>query len=178
MGRFAITALLLSCPAAWGETPQPNPAASVPADCKAAEYRQLDFWIGRWRVLNTTDKVEYASSSIEPIAHSCGVKETYESPKAPSGPYIGTSYSAFDRKDGHWHQMYVDSNGSVTQYSGGPQDGGMVFEAVGDRAMQRMTYRLQPDASVRQIGQFSTDGGKTWQPGYDYTYQKENNLGR
>ncbi len=47
MRGFAITALLLSCPAAWAETPQPNPAAPAPADCRAAEHRQLDFWIGR-----------------------------------------------------------------------------------------------------------------------------------
>jgi hypothetical protein len=39
--------------------------------------------------------------------------------------------------------------------------------------LQRMTYRSGAGGSVQQIGVTSVDGGKSWQPSYDYTYRKQ-----
>jgi hypothetical protein len=35
-----------------------------------------------------------------------------------------------------------------------------------------MTYTANPDGSVRQFGEASTDHGLTWQPNFDFTYRK------
>jgi hypothetical protein len=96
-------------------------AAAAPAKiqpCGGAEYRQLDFWVGEWRVFQTAGNVEIASSRIEHAMGDCGIKETYSSPGAPGGPYQGTSYSSYDRTYHKWHQMYIDTNGSVGWYVG------------------------------------------------------------
>ena len=149
-------------------------AAQPPPPCSAPQQRQLDFWIGEWDVFNTADNVRYATSQIDRIVGGCGIRERYEAPAAPGGAYSGTSYSAWDRKDGKWHQMYVDTNGNVTWYSGGLVGAEMVLSAEGrDSSLLRMVYRPEADGSVRQVGTRSTDGGKNWKTGYDYTYRRK-----
>jgi len=34
-----------------------------------------------------------------------------------------------------------------------------------------MRYQRRPDGQVRQWGEASTDGGKTWQPSFDFLYR-------
>lgn len=165
--RFLIAAAVCAAAATAAD------AQPTPAPCSAPEHRQLDFWVGEWEVFNTADNVRYAGSRIEQIVGGCGISETYDSPQAPGGPYMGKSYSAFDAKDGKWHQLYVDTNGAVTWYTGALEGADMSLEAEGAKALQRMVYRPESDGSVRQIGTFSTDGGKTWQAGYDYTYRRK-----
>ena len=115
-----------------------------------------------------------ATSRIEQVVDGCAIRESYDSPLAPGGAYSGTSYSSFDAADQHWHQMYVDNHAHVTWYSGTLEAQGMVFLGPAQRgALQRMSYEPQADGSVRQIGKISTDGGKTWTDGYDYTYRRK-----
>ena len=104
---------------------------------------------------------------------SCAIKESFDAPEAPGGAYAGTSYSGHDRKDGKWHQLYVDVNGSVTCFTGGLEGADLVMTAPArGGALQRMTYRPHADGSVQQIGVMSADGGASWRPGYDYTYRR------
>ena len=100
-------------------------------DCSAAERRQLDFWIGAWSVTDTAKGYPVGTSRIEPVMNGCAIKESYDAPQAPGAPYSGTSYTAFDRNDGKWHQFYVDVNGNATWYSGGRQGDDMVLIAAG-----------------------------------------------
>lgn len=149
-------------------------AAAVSPACAAADYRQLDFWIGEWTVTDTAKGYQVGTSRIEPVMNGCAIKESYDAPEAPGGAYAGTSYSGFDRKDGKWHQLYVDVNGNVTWYTGERAGADMVLNAeVKTGTLQRMTYRPHADGSVQQIGLMSKDGGKSWQPGYDYTYRRK-----
>lgn len=147
--------------------------AAAPPDCSDPVYRRLDFWVGDWEVFDTASGQRIASSRIGPIMHGCGISEDYDSPRAPGGPYLGTSHTAFDRKDRNWHQLYVDVHGNVSSFVGDFDVDALVLTAPGiGGAVQRMTYRREPDGSVRQIGTVSTDGGQTWAPGYDYTYRR------
>jgi hypothetical protein len=162
-------ALVLAVAAA-GQTP----AATSPAPCSADEYRQLDFWVGEWNVFDTAKGGQVGTSRIEPVMSGCSIRESYEAPEAPGGAYSGTSYSSFDRNDGKWHQFYVDVNGNATWFTGGLAGRDMVLFANGKGgALQRMSYRPHDDGSVQQIGVTSSDSGKTWQPGYDYTYRRK-----
>lgn len=165
---LAVTALALG-PRAEAQN-APAPAAS--AKCAAAEYRQLDFWRGQWSVFDTAKGYPVGTSRIEPVMSGCAIRESYEAPTAPGGAYSGTSYSSYDRKDGKWHQFYVDVNGNATWYTGGMQGSDMVLEAPArGGALQRMTYHPLAGGAVEQIGLISTDGGTSWKPGYDYTYR-------
>jgi len=142
--------------------------------CGAPEYRQLDFWVGEWRVFQASDNSPVGSSKIEIVMEQCGIKESFDAPQAGAADYVGTSYSSYDRKDGKWHQMYIDNSGSVGLYTGGPDANDMTFTCPAKAgATQKMIYRRQADGSVRQIGTLSTDGGKTWQAGYDYVYRRK-----
>ena len=142
--------------------------------CGSPEYRQLDFWVGEWRVFQASDNSPVGSSKIEIVMEQCGIKESFDAPQAGAADYVGTSYSSYDRKDGKWHQMYIDNSGSVGLYTGGPDGNDMTFTCPAKAgATQKMIYRRQADGSVRQIGTLSTDGGKTWQAGYDYVYRRK-----
>lgn len=150
-----------------------TPTASKQAVCNAPEYHQLDFWIGEWNVFQASDNKKVGTSRIESVMGGCGIGEHYEAPDAPSGAYSGTSYSGYDRKDGKWHQMYIDTNGNVTWYTGGVDGGDVVMEAPANGAITRMVYRKLDDGSVEQIGTVSTNFGRKWTPGYDYIYRRK-----
>jgi len=159
----------LASPPAPPATPPP-----APADCSDAEKRQLDFWIGHWQVSTTGKTDAIATSDIATLPGGCGISEHYDSPAAPGGEYQGWSYSGYNRNDGQWHQMYLDSHGNVTWYTGRLAGKALVFTAPGRTgALQRMSYIPGADGSVRQLGEISTDAGATWQPGYDYTYRRK-----
>jgi hypothetical protein len=171
MRKIAIVAATLLASIAGTEAATPPPPAP---DCSVALHRQLDFWVGEWKVFVAgDDTTQIATSRIERVMNGCGIQENYSSPHAPGGAYAGTSYSGYDRKDGKWHQMYVDTNENVTWYTGGLEGADMVLTAPAKSgAIQKMIYRPHPDGSVEQIGTVSTDGGATWQAGYDYFYRK------
>ena len=44
--------------------------------------------------------------------------------------------------------------------------------ANGPSALGRYTVSQLPGGKVRQFGERSTDGGKTWHPTFDYTYTR------
>jgi len=164
-----MLAILIAAAAAATATPTP-----AQAPCAAAEHHQLHFWEGDWNVFQVSDNTQVGISHIERVMTGCGISEHYSAPQAPGGAYEGVSYSGFNRGDGQWHQMYVDTNGNVTWYSGRLEGANMVLHAPGKNgALQTMEYRPHPDGSVEQIGTVSTDGGKSWQPGYDYIYRKK-----
>jgi hypothetical protein len=149
-------------------------AALLRGNCLAAEHHQLDFWIGTWKVFQKSDSAtQIATSHIESVMNGCGIRESYKSPNAPGGEYDGTSYSAFNRNDGKWHQFYVDVNGNASWYTGAMEGTDMVLTAPAKAgSLNKMTYHPLAGGVVEQIGMNSTDGGKTWAPGYDYIYRK------
>ena len=150
-----------------------TPTAPAQAPCAAAEFHQLDFWIGQLNVYEKDTGKMSSTSRIEGVMAGCGIGEHYEEPGDPSGPYSGTSYSSYDRKDGKWHQMYIDTNGNVAWFTGGLVGSDLVMDAPAAKgAITRMAYHRLPDGSVEQIGTSSLDGGATWKPRYDYIYRK------
>ena len=171
----AVGAALLSASAqAQTAPPAAPPGPPQRQTCSEAEHRQLDFWVGEWRVFQASNGQEVASSSITKVADGCGIHEHYTAPGAPGGAYEGLSYSGWNRRDGKWHQFYVDVNGNATWFTG--QLEGTVLALYAPTAQpggqQRMSYTPNADGSVNQTGVISTDGGKTWQPGYDYVYRR------
>jgi len=95
----------------------------------------------------------------------------------------GGSLSSFDAKDKLWRQTWIDSAGSRAEFEGGFSKGVMSitgnwanFNGPGQDALVRMNYSIQPDGQVRQWGEASTDGGKTWKPSFDFLYRRVDEL--
>ena len=155
----------------FGAAP-PMPAqtpAPVPSEC-----RQFDFWVGEWEVTDQQTGKKAGENSIT-LAH--GNRVLLESWRSAS-PFTGSSVNAYDATTKRWHQCWMDSSGSVLDLYGGLDDGRMVLAgetapAPGIRQLERITWTPNPDGTVRQHWEQSTDGGKTWQTAFDGLYRRK-----
>lgn len=178
---MSLIALLLAA-AAPQSAPPPAPATTPPkppkVDCSDADHLAFDFWIGDWDVYATGSKAPIAHSKIEKIV-GCAISETFDQFTGPGGKpidYHGRSISAYvpagSAGTGGWRQYYVDTGGTAATLTGGIVDGAMVLVSRNGPVTNRMTVKANSDGSVNQRGEFSTDDGKTWSPGYDFTYRR------
>jgi hypothetical protein len=147
-----------------------NLAAVEP--CRAApEYRQFDFWIGEWIVKDPKGNVA-GTSSVQRILGDCTIFENWTG----NAGMTGKSFNIYDARDKKWHQTWVDDRGTFTHYIGGLVDGKLVVtadqSAPGKPSLVRMTFSKLTGGEVRQFGEASTDGGKTWTTQYDLIYSK------
>jgi hypothetical protein len=145
-------------------------AAANPCTAKP-EFRQLDFWIGEWDAKNAAG-VTVGSSTIELILGSCVIFENWTTPVSS-----GKSFSNFNTSDGKWHQTWVTDKGGLTYYVGEFVDGKIVLDSEttvnGKQSVARMTFSRLPNGDVRQHGESSTDGKKTWTTTFDFTYVRK-----
>jgi hypothetical protein len=150
-------------------------APPVKAPCAAAEYRQFDFWVGHWDVYRTGQSELVAHSLIESVYNGCGVRENWMPLKSENS---GGSLNIFVPTEQSWRQTWIDAQGSRVDFKGRWNGSAMILEgfwsdllAPGKGAIVRMTYSKEAGESVRQLGEMSQDGGKTWEPSFDFTYR-------
>jgi len=101
-------------------TASPPPPAPP---CAAAEFRQLDFWVGDWDLsFDAGDrKTGRATNRItKDELGRCFVTEHFEQPDIG---FIGLSHSTFDRRKKQWVQTWVDNQGGYINLVGGPVQG-------------------------------------------------------
>jgi hypothetical protein len=158
---------------ASAETPPPAPAAP-PAACAAPEHRQFDFWVGSWDVYPTGKPKLVAHSLIEKLYDGCAIRENWM-PLQGSGGGSLNSYVVDQKK---WRQTWVDSSNARVDFSGGMVGSSMVLTGFwkdvngpGRSGLIRMTYSRDQAGAVRQLGEVSTDNGKTWGPSFDFAYR-------
>lgn len=135
----------------------------------------FDFWIGEWDVYRTGTEVKIGESVVEAVAGGHALYENWTSTRAPQTGKSLTSCHHFTKE---WQQFYVGSGGQTTHYRGKFEDGKLVMiaEAVtpqGAKFLNRGTWTANPDGTVRQQFDTSTDGGATWTPGFDGTYRRK-----
>ncbi len=140
-----------------------------------AEFRQFDFWIGDWDV--TSAGALAGTSHVEKMLNECVLYENWTGSSGVSGK----SFNLWDTTRKEWRQSWVDSTGTITEYHGLFGEGKMVFLADSllpgpDNTLrptrQRMTF-FDQQGTVRQLGENSTDGGKTWSLAYDLLYTRK-----
>ena len=154
--------------AAQQASPAPVAAAQPPgaaAPCASPEYHQLDFWVGRWDVYGPKGK-KVGHSLIEKV-YGCGIRENW----MPFSNQVGGSLSTYVPGEKHWEQFWIDSSGSRATFSGGWNGSAMVIQGEWGGPIVRMSYSKSADGSVRQFGEQSTDGGKTWAVSFDFIYR-------
>ena len=145
-----------------------------PSGCTSAESRQFDFWVGHWDVYPTGKDNLVAHSLVERLYQGCAIRENWMPLKGGGGG----SLNSYVPSEKIWRQTWVDSSGVRVDFKGGIRGKAMVLEGPwaksgpkGEDGIVRMTYTANADGSVRQRGEVSLDGGKTWQPSFDFTYK-------
>jgi hypothetical protein len=146
-------------------------AADQPPDCTGAEYRQFDFWIGEFDVRSPDGQLA-GHNVIEPTLNGCVLTEHWTGADGSEG----RSVNFYDRREQRWNQVWIDDRGGVLRLAGGIVDGSMLLEGTTsgkDSAVRRHRIRWtpNPDASVRQHWESSTDDGATWATVFDGIYQ-------
>jgi len=142
--------------------------------CSAAEYHQLDFWIGDWDTFETDapNGPSQARAHVNPITQGCAIHELYEQ----TDGLIGDSILSYDPVRKHWQQTWVTNRGSIMVIVGNFADGALVLEGEahlqnGHSVIQRITWKAQ-DSGVRESAVMSKDDGKTWAPAFDVLFRK------
>ncbi|MCB1560699.1 MAG: hypothetical protein KDI75_06355 [Xanthomonadales bacterium] len=144
-------------------------ATPAPPSCEGARHHQFDFWIGDWAVMNGGKQI--GANRIVAVENGCAINEHW----AGAGGGTGVSYSAYDRKDGKWHQFWVSGTGLVLHLVGAMENGAMVLHGELPAAdgngttAQRVTWTPRGNGNVRQHWESAKpDGG--WQTVFDGLY--------
>jgi tetratricopeptide (TPR) repeat protein len=133
-------------------------------------YRQFDFWVGEWEVRTQQGQIA-GYNSIQKASVGCALLENWTSQTGGEGK----SLNFFDPGVGKWRQVWMGANGGVLEVAGVFKDGNLYYEGEmrnpdGTRQPNRLTFFKLPNGNVRQLGEQSNDGGKTWTVTYDFIY--------
>lgn len=153
---------------AFAATPAPQATAQP---CTAAQYRQFDFWLGDWRVVDPQGKPA-GTNLVTAEYGGCALQEHWKG----VGGDQGSSFNIFNGTAGKWHQTWVDNSGTLLVLDGeSPNPGVMVLSGMrrtraGRMVEDRITWTKVDDNHVRQLWDFTADGGKKWSVVFDGTY--------
>lgn len=148
--------------------------------CSAPAFRHLDFWVGEWEAYGLKG-AKAGDSRISIILDSCVVLEEWTSASMQQGlRYAGKSFNSYNAVSKQWQQTWTDNTGNTTEYLRGEgTEGKVIFYADkvpgpdGKSFLRRLSFtRLETD-KVRQLGERSDDGGKTWSTEYDLEYRRK-----
>jgi tetratricopeptide (TPR) repeat protein len=143
----------------------------------APESRQFDFWVGEWDVVTTKGEMPAGSSRIERVLGDCVILENW---KSNGSSYEGKSYNTYNTTLKRWEQFWVDNSQGMVHFYGQLLKNGVmdyytdeIPQPDGTKVKRHMEFiPLGPD-KVRQVSHSSADHGKTWQPQYDFTYNRK-----
>lgn len=160
-----LGALLIGSRAAAAQAPAPEPCA---ADSNA---RRFDFWIGDWDV-QTPQGQPAGRNVIERVSGGCALLENWTAPNGSTGKSLNT----WNRRLRRWQQYWVGQFGDVTEFRESEWVGpSLVYYADdalpdGSAIRRRLTFTPIARDTVRQHGERSADGGRTWTTEYDLRY--------
>ena len=134
-----------------------------------------------WEAFGKNGK-KAGDSKISLILDSCTILEEWTSANVQQGlRYSGKSFNMYNAANKTWQQYWIDNTGGVTNYNSGKYlNGKLVYQTenvkVNDTTwlMQRLTFYNLGKDKVRQHGENSGDGGKTWVTSYDLEYRRKN----
>ena len=153
---------------------------SAQLPCGDSLHRQFDFWLGEWEVFGKNDQ-KAGDSRISLILDSCIVLEEWTSASVFKGlRYAGRSFNTYNRSTGQWQQTWVDNVGGSTEYLKGFYARGIMvfmtdpFSFSKDTiATRRLSFHHIGTDLVRQHGEISKDGHRTWVTEYDLQYRRK-----
>ncbi len=174
MTRYLVIMMLAACahskPPSTPATPVAEPIAKA---CSAAEYRQLDFWVGDWtvkvhaRATPTSDRWadSVGTQHIHPVLSGCAVQENFSS-EAPN-QFAGKSFSTYAAPQKKWRQTWVDDGGGYIALTGNPEAGSAMTlydesrMVEGKEIQMRMVYSAVTPTSLHWEWQRTDDNWAT-----------------
>lgn len=154
-------------------------AAEPPASCgEIPAAHSLDFWLGEWVVRDASGTLA-GHNRIEPILGGCALLEHWTGATGAEGK----SLFYFQAWLEEWRQVWVTAGplrpGSVKEKrlvehmdDGGVRFQGEVAIAADRSILDRTTLTPLADGRVRQLIEWSGDGGETWNPGFEGYYAR------
>lgn len=133
--------------------------------CTAPEYRQFDFWLGRWNVAPTDapPDARQALSLITAEAGGCAIFEDFRDLDVR-----GVSINVFDPVTAAWYETFVDNTGTRLVLRGAFAGNTMILTAPDGGS--RITWS-NLGGTVQQFGENSLDAGASWEPAFDLIYR-------
>lgn len=155
-------------------------AQTAKLPCGKPEFRQFDFWIGEWEAFGVKGN-KAGDSKISVILDSCVILEEWTSTGAQQGLiYSGKSFNSYNSASKQWQQTWTDNTGNTTEFLRGEGGNGKIVYYAdkvtgpkGEIFMRRLTFTKLSTDKVRQFGELSNDGGKTWATEYDLEYRRK-----
>ena len=149
----------------------PAQTAPPPPACVGAEFRQFDFWLGKWKVTNPQGKLA-GTSEISRQSEGCAIREQWTSGSGKGG----MSINYYDPDEHKWHQDWVGGDGTILHLQGGLVGQAMVLtgrtKTAHGTALNRITWTPLEAGKVKQEWAVSEDEGKTWQISFVGVYEK------
>jgi ketosteroid isomerase-like protein len=147
--------------------------ASSPMACTGAEYKQFDFWVGDWDVVEAESGAAAAHVRVERILNGCVLLEEYQDP----GGLQGRSFTIYDAPRKLWHQSWVTNRGQFLAIEGRLSGDEMVLSGKflspeRKETLVRGTWK-PVNEGVRETAVTSTDGGKTWKTWFDLLFRRK-----
>jgi hypothetical protein len=137
--------------------------------CNSPEYRQFDFWLGQWQVLNPDGSLA-GVNIIERKHGGCVIHEQY---RTATG-YSGESLNIYDSSTKLWHQTWVDNSGLLLVLQGQFSEGRMILQSPKQQSKtsvrHRITWSLTAEKNVHQLWE-TTDSSGQWTVAFDGLYQ-------
>ncbi|PHR91793.1 MAG: hypothetical protein COA69_11495 [Robiginitomaculum sp.] len=157
------------------ENPKFIKVIAILTPCNTPEYRQFSFWLGEWDVKSAGATTSSATNSLTSVHGGCVMMEQYV-----AGTYSGMSINFYDATTKKWHQTWSDNAGGSLYLEGHLKaNGSMVLSDENFETskitgtINKITWTLNPDKSVQQLWESSTDNGKTWATAFDGIYTKQ-----
>lgn len=147
-----------------------GPALAASPACAEGAFRDFDFWLGSWWVLDA-EGVELGRNEIVTAQQGCAVLEHWRSAQGSTG----SSVNVYDSAAGQWRQLWV-SPGTLIDIRGGLEDGSMVltgsivYLADGRSLPFRGTWTPLADGRVRQFFEEKRDDDE-WHEWFEGFYE-------
>ena len=108
------------------------------------------------------------------LLEGCALYENWTDMQGGSGK----SLNSYNTNTNQWQQFWTDQYGRVTEYRESEWINGSLRYSATQKfpqgpAMIHMTFTPINKDLVRQFGEISTDGGKTWAPSFDLYYHRK-----
>ena len=151
--------------------------ASPPQACGEIDgFQRLDFWLGAWTVVDPSGDLQ-GTDRIEKVLDGCALIEHWTG----ADDSEGMSFFYFNAINSTWKQVWVTSRATTPgtikekQLIEDLPDGSVRFQGVvilrdGRSVLDRTTLTPLEDGRVRQLIEWSRDGGVNWQESFHGVY--------